>query len=170
MPPAAYCVRILSTSSVLNFSCVQRALSERSLAFWTASPKYKCAGLTHFLLSHLCKTHAPSGISPTYSRYETRCAGACLLSNQNFPYPLWLRVDCHSWHSVDSSLLTLLLNLVRRSTSSSVNHALATPCSKRLLTTRLPCHRIGITIASWFTLFSSGMMSMSASWWTTTSR
>lgn len=111
-----------SSVSLANPLFSPRRLSELFLDFLALSrllsslvPRNKWDGLTHFRLSHLCRTHIPSGISPTISVYATLWATIIrfLSGSQNEPYPLASLPAVHSQHSSTDETDTFDQNILQ---------------------------------------------------------
>src|SRR5699024_5733286 len=59
------CLKVIFDIPLCCPSCLAHLfLSTASLTFCLTSPRYKCFGFTHFLLSHVCNTHNPFFIAP----------------------------------------------------------------------------------------------------------
>lgn len=73
------------------------ALPFRHISFMLSCcvPTNKCAGFTHSLTSHVCRTCRPSSIGPLKSRKETLCAVRWRPPKKKAPYPLLLTPACH---------------------------------------------------------------------------
>src|SRR5699024_5008562 len=91
------CLKVIFDIPLCCPSCLAHLfLSTASLTFCLTSPRYKCFGFTHFLLSHVCNTHNPFFIAPLLIIYDILCADSFFPFNQNTPYSF--PPACHSQH------------------------------------------------------------------------
>lgn len=90
------------------YATLSRSTASRTLS--CADPSSKCCGLTHFLLSQVCRT-TPTGFRPWCIMNEMRCAYTSPHGSENLytrPYPFF-RHPCHS-RQPDGTVFVLLQN------------------------------------------------------------
>jgi hypothetical protein len=108
---------ILMTEVSLNLDCgrvLPRAVTFlpfaiMSCVFSLAVPRNKWSGRTHFLVSHLCRTHLSCGMGPLCRIHEALCA-AISFSRKKNPYPCCL-FEAPVHNQQPSLFDTLLQNL-----------------------------------------------------------
>lgn len=107
---------VMKTASCFAFPCFSpfawRFLKTMSSVFVFRSPKNKCSGLTHFLLSQRCSTQNLSGILPINNVYDILWARTVFLLNPKSPYPFFW-VEAFQIQQFCASMYIFSKNLTR---------------------------------------------------------